>query len=128
MTMGSAQPVAQSSHTWLTLWHECLSARRRGLVPSNEQAIVFFGLPVGRLADNASWVVGLPADQIAVRNAPLAIVAGIDCVVYYSGEIVSFGLLSGLCRRLLDCSPRRLVLVDILQEKSVILRLAVNNG
>ena len=127
--MSDALAVAADSTApgeWLRPWQECLSARQRGMVPTDEQVFIFLGVPIRGYGDR--WCVSLPADSIAFRHAPLAIVAGIDCTVYYSSDALSFGLLSGLSKRLLDCQPRRLQLIDVDQAPCIFLRLTVNNG
>ncbi len=124
-----AAPVYPSPHDaspWLQPWLQCLGARQRGLVPSDEQVWIFLGMPAKRKQDR--WCLDVPLDQIAIREAPVAIVAGIDAIVYYSGDAVSFGLLSGLSKRLIDAGPRRLQLIDLDQSRCAFLKLAVDNG
>ena len=117
---------ATSDHRWLHAWNDCLTVRERGLVPADEQVFIFLGLPITRPGD--SWRLHLPADHAAIRLAPLVITAGIDATVYYAGDLASYGLVSGLAKRLLDCGARRLQLIDTDAERCAVLRLAVSNG
>ena len=128
MTLAEIQTCANAPvpGEWLIPWRRCLSARQNGLVPSDEQVFIHFGVPIRRHDDR--WSVMLPVDSIAIRHAPLAIVAGIDCIVFCSGDVVSYGLISGLAKRLIDCGPRRLQLIDLDQGRCVFLKLAATNG
>ncbi len=119
-------PEALPGDKWLHAWHDCLAIRERGLVPADEQVFIFFGQPITRPGD--SWRLHLPADFAAIRLAPMAITAGIDATVYFSGDSSSYGLLSSLAKRLLDCGPRRLQLIDTDAARCALLRLAVSNG
>ena len=126
VAIGAIANDADDSGTWLIPWQKCLTARQHGLVPSDEQVWIYFGIVGERKTDR--WCFDIPLDRIALREAPMEIVAGIDCTVYFSGDGPSFGLISGLCKRLIDSGPRRLQLIDVDQAKCIFLRLAVDNG
>lgn len=111
---------------WLDGWKELVRDRRAGLVPASGQVTIFLALPapVGDLIANLT----LPNTIEAINEAPVAVIAGLDCILYYRGRDTAYGTLRTLVCRLIASLPRRLQLFDIDQERAAFLKLGDADG